>query len=101
MIVRWKDDTGESLIGIIDGKSKSGGTVSHSDISDVAIDTHKEKNNANYVAIIGPGFSGDTIRNYARKRFALISDTELIGFYFICSAKAFCELPGIAGGFQL
>ncbi len=79
VIVRWKDANGESMIGIIDGKSKSGGTVSHNDISDVAIDTHKEKNNADFVAIIGPGFSGDTIRNHARKKgFALISDTELI-----------------------
>ena len=47
---------------------KSGGTVSHSDISDVAIETHKEKNNADFVAIVGPGFSGDTIRNHARKK---------------------------------
>lgn len=79
VIVRWKDDNGESIIGIIDGKSKSGGTVSHSDISDVAIETHKEKNNADFVAIVGPGFSGDTIRNHARKKgFALIIDTELI-----------------------
>lgn len=43
VIVRWQDDNGNSMIGIIDGKSKSGGTVSQSDISDVAIDTHKEK----------------------------------------------------------
>lgn len=79
VIVRWKDENGESMIGIIDGKSKSSGTVSHSDISDVAIETHKEKNNADFVAIIGPGFSGDTIRNHARKKgFALIIDTELI-----------------------
>ena len=79
VIVRWKDDNGESIIGIIDGKSKSGGTVSHSDISDVAIETKKKKNNADFVAIVGPGFSGDTIRNHARKKgFALIIDTELI-----------------------
>ena len=45
----------------------------------MAIDTHKEKNNADYVAIVGPGFSGDTIRNHARKKgFALITDAELI-----------------------
>lgn len=79
VIVRWQDDEGKSFTAIIDGKSKSGGQVSHSDISDVAIDTHKEKNNADFVTIIGPGFSGDTIRNHARKKaFALITDTELI-----------------------
>lgn len=79
VIVRWKDSEGKNIIAIVDGKSKSGGSVSHSDISDVAIDTHKEKNNAEYVAIIGPGFSGDTIRNHAHKKgFALITDVELI-----------------------
>lgn len=78
VIVKWKDDCGNSITGIVDGKSKSSGSVSHSDISDVAIDTHKEKNNADFVAIVGPGFSGDTIKNHARKKkFALITDSEL------------------------
>ena len=79
VIVRWQDEEGKSVTAIIDGKSKSGGQVSHGDISDVAIDTHKDKHNADFVAIIGPGFSGDTIRNHARKKaFALITDTQLI-----------------------
>jgi len=78
VIVRWKDDEGKSIIAIVDGKSKSNGQVSHSDISDVAIDTHKDKNNADFVGIIGPGFSGDTIRNHARKKaYALITDEQL------------------------
>lgn len=79
VIVRWKDDEGQAVIAIVDGKSKSSGTVAHSDVSDVAIETHKEKNNADFVAIVGPGFSGDTIKNHARKKgFALITDTQLI-----------------------
>ncbi|MDO4177426.1 MAG: restriction endonuclease [Bacillota bacterium] len=78
VVVRWQDEEGKKHIAIIDAKSKSGGQVSHSDISDVAIDTHKEKNNAEYIAIIGPGFAGDTIKNYAKKKgFALITATEL------------------------
>lgn len=78
VIVRWKDDEEEIITAIVDGKSKSTGTVTHGDISDVAIETHKEKNNADYVAIVGPGFSGDTIKDYAhRKGFALITDKEL------------------------
>lgn len=78
VVVCWKDKDGKNITAIVDGKSKSGGLVSHSDISDVAIDTHKDKNNADFVAIIGPGFSGDTIRNHAKKKlFALITDTEL------------------------
>lgn len=79
VIIRWKDSEGKNIIAIADGKSKSSGIVSHSDISDVAIDTHKEKNNADYVAIFGASFSGDTIRNHARKKkFALITVEELI-----------------------
>ena len=78
VIVKWKDNNGDVITAIVDGKSKSSGTVTHGDISDVAIDTHKEKNNADYVAIIGPSFSGDTIKNYARKKgFALLTEKEL------------------------
>jgi len=79
VIIRWKDNEGKTIVAIVDGKSKSSSTVTHSDISDVAIETHKEKNNADFVAIIGPGFSGDTIKSHARKKgFALVTDSELI-----------------------
>ena len=78
VIVKWKDENDKCQIAIIDGKSKSGGHVSHNDISDVAIDTHKEKNNADYVAIVGPDFSGNTIRDHAKKKkFALITEKQL------------------------
>lgn len=79
VVVRWKDDDGKTITAVVDGKSKSSGTVTHTDVSDVAIETHKEKNDADYVAIIGPSFGGDTIKNHARKKgFALITDEELI-----------------------
>ncbi len=79
VVVRWKDEEGKTMTAIVDGKSKTNGSVAHSDVSDIALETHKEKNHADFVAIIGPGFSGDTIRNHARKKgFALITDTELI-----------------------
>ena len=79
VVVRWKDSCGETITAVVDGKSKSNGSVTHSDVSDVAIETHKEKNSAEFVAIIGPGFGGDTLKNHARKKgFALITDTELI-----------------------
>ena len=88
VVASWQDTDGKNIIAIIDGKSKSGGQVSHSDISDIAIDTHKEKNNASYVAIVGPAFSGDTIKNHARKKgFALITATELGEI-----ARATCKL---------
>ncbi len=79
VVVRWIDDDGKTITGIVDAKSKSNGQVVHSDVSDVAIDSHKEKNNADFVAIVGAGFCGDTIRNYAlKKKVALITDKELI-----------------------
>lgn len=79
VVVKWKDEDDKYIIAIIDGKSKSGGRVSHSDISDIAIDTHKEKNNADYVAIVGPEFSDGTIRTHARKKgFSLITESQLI-----------------------
>lgn len=79
VVIRWKNNDGETITAIVDGKSKSGGTVSHVDVSDVAIETHKEKNEAEFVAIIGPGFGGDTLKDHARKKgFALITDNELI-----------------------
>lgn len=79
VVIRWKDSEGKINTAVVDGKSKSNGTVTHGDVSDVAIETHKEKNDAEYVAIIGPGFGGDTLKNHARKKgFALITDTELI-----------------------
>lgn len=79
VVVRWKDSDGKNIVAIVDGKSKSNGQVNHSDISDVALDAHKDKNNANYVAIVGAHFSGDTIKNHARKKdIALITTEQLI-----------------------
>lgn len=78
VIVRWKDNSGKVITAIVDGKSKSNGKVSHSDISDIAIDTHKDKNSADFVGIVGPGFSGETIKNHAHKKsYALITDEQL------------------------
>lgn len=79
VVVKWKDEEGKSVLAILDGKSRASGQVSHNDVSDVAIDTHKEKHNADYTAIVGAGFSGDTIRHHAGKKgFALITVNQLI-----------------------
>ncbi len=79
VVVRWVDEDGKITVGIVDAKSKSSGQVTHNDVSDVAIGTHKEKNNADYVAIVGAGFSGNTIKDFAiKKKVSLITDKELI-----------------------
>lgn len=79
VVLRWKGEEENTFVAIVDGKSKSNGQVSHGDISDIALDTHKEKNNADYVVVVGPGFGGDTIRNFAiKKEYALVTDKQLI-----------------------
>lgn len=78
VLVRWRTSQGDFGIATVDGKSKSSGTVTHTDVSDIALETHRDKHHASYTAIVGPGFGGDTIRDHAAKKgFALISDEEL------------------------
>ena len=72
VVVKWKDDE-KTITAIVDAKSKSSGHVSHSDISEVAIDTHKDKNKSDYAAIVGADFSGDTIKK------------EIICFNYSCT----------------
>lgn len=79
VLIRWKSDDGGTVAATVDGKSKSNGLVAHGDVSDIALETHRDKHNAQYMAVVGPGFGGDTIRNHAQKKgFALISDEELV-----------------------
>ena len=86
VVVHWRKSNGDIATAIVDGKSKTSGLVSHSDVSDVALDTHKEKNNAEYVAIVGADFSGNTIKNHAAKKgIALIKVEDLQKV--ACSAK--------------
>lgn len=76
VILRWEDE--KKRVAIVDTKSKSGGQVSHGDISEIALEAHKEKNKADYVVVIGPGFAGNTIKNFAqKKRYALITVQQL------------------------
>jgi hypothetical protein len=78
VLVQWIGNDGEPRTAIVDGKSTSSGRVVHTNVSDVALDTHKEKNSADYVAIVGPAFGGDTIQNMAQKRaWALVTADEL------------------------
>lgn len=101
VVVRWKDEENKYVVAIIDGKSKSSGHVSHNDISEIAIDTHKEKNNADYVAIVGAGFSGGTIRDHAKKKgFSLITAEQLIEIASASEALGL-SLQEIALAFQM
>ncbi len=95
VVIKWKTD-GKTFTAIADCKSRGHGYVSHDDISDVAIDTHKEKNKADYVAIIGTEFRGDTIRNHAkRKSYALITVARLADTVY-AARELGLSLPEIA-----
>lgn len=67
VLVQWHDSDGSLRTAIIDGKSAASGHITHTGVSEVAISAHKDKNAAEFIAIVGPSFSGDTIRNAAKK----------------------------------
>jgi len=78
VVVNWQDEKGDKITAILEGKSKTDGKVSHNDVSDIAIDTHKDSENATYVGIVGPDFSGDTIKKLAfKKGYVLITSNHL------------------------
>ena len=78
VLVQWYDGDGSLRAAIIDGKSTVSGHVTHTSVSEVAISAHKDRHAAEFVAIVGSSFSGDTIRNAAKKqKWALITTAEL------------------------
>jgi hypothetical protein len=66
ILVQWYDGNGSLRTAIVDAKSTSSGRVTHNNVSDVAIDTHKEKRSADYVAIIGPALAVTRSRTWPR-----------------------------------
>lgn len=78
IVVIWRDKSGASVTAVVEAKSRSSGQVSHVDVSDVAIETHRKKNGAKFAAIVGPHFSGSTIRNIAKERaWTLLTASDL------------------------
>lgn len=79
VLVSWRDDAGSELTAIVEAKSRSVGSVTHTDISDVALETHKSRHHALFAAVVGPEFSGETIRNMAAKREWVLVDAQRLG----------------------
>lgn len=79
VLVRWSDETGNESVAIVEAKSRATGSVGHTDVSDVAIETHKTTHGAGFVAIVGPGFSGETIKNMAIKRNWVLLEAARLG----------------------
>jgi len=79
VLVQWHQSDGTAMTATIEAKSRSAGHVTHDDVSDVAIETHKGRHQAGFVAVIGPGFSGDTIKDMARQKQWVLLDAERFG----------------------
>lgn len=68
ILARWRNADGSQSQAIIEAKARSSSHVTHTDVSDVALETHKGRHHASFIAIVGPGFSGDTIKTWRRRR---------------------------------
>ncbi|MBX0299538.1 restriction endonuclease [Cryobacterium sp. 1639] len=79
VVVSWRNQAGDELVAIVEVKSRSNGQVTHTDISDVALETHLSQNRANYAAVVGPSFAGETIKNMAAKRSWALVDAQRLG----------------------
>lgn len=79
VLVQWQEDDGTPVSAVVEAKARSRGHIDHTDVSDVALETHKGRNNAEFVAVIGPAFSGDTIRNMADRRGWSLIEAERLG----------------------
>lgn len=78
VLVQWRDIEGRIATAVVEAKARASGQISHTDVSDVALEAHKKKYSADFVAVVAPGFVGDTIRTTARARsWALIEASQL------------------------
>ena len=79
VLVTWRDDSGALRTATVEAKSRAGGSISHTDISDVALETHRTRHAADRVAIIATAFSGDTIKTMAAARSWTLIEAAALG----------------------
>jgi hypothetical protein len=79
VLVKWSDGTGSEHVAIIEAKARASGGVSHTDVSDVALETHKSRHGANHIAVIAPAFVGHTIENMAAARSWTLIEASTLG----------------------
>jgi len=79
VLVKWRDGSGAARTATVEAKSRAGGSISHTDISDVALETHKARHGADRVAIIATAFAGDTIKTMATTRSWTLIDAASLG----------------------
>ncbi|MEV4279706.1 restriction endonuclease [Actinoplanes xinjiangensis] len=76
ILVTWRSADGSPVTAIIEAKARSSGIVAHTDVSDVGLETHKGRHHASFVAVVGPAFSGDTIRDMAAMKKWVLLDAD-------------------------
>ena len=79
VLVEWIDHEGAVRTAIVEAKARTSGSVSHTDVSDVAIETHKARHDAEGVAVVAPGFGGQTIIDMAEKKGWALIEAERLG----------------------
>lgn len=79
VLVRWRDEDGADLTAVVEAKSRASGSISHTDVSDVALETHKARHGADHVAVIAPAFAGDTIKTMATTRSWTLIEASSLG----------------------
>jgi hypothetical protein len=73
----------------VDGKTSSSGKIPDSQIDWYSLKDHKEKNQANFVLIVGPNFSGGNLEKRAEADGVFLLKTE----HLILLVKAHSEFP--------
>lgn len=79
VLVKWRDVSGTQRTATVEAKSRAGGSISHTDISDVALETHRTKHGADRVAVIATAFAGSTITTMAAARDWTLIEAASLG----------------------
>jgi hypothetical protein len=78
VLVRFRDADGAERSAVVDAKSKKDGAVTAADIKQVNLGQHNSRHAASFGAVVGPGFGGNHITNWARDQgYALITVDSL------------------------
>jgi hypothetical protein len=79
VLVRFREANGEERSVVVDAKSRTDGVVLAGHINPVNLGQHKNSHSAQLGAVVGSGFGGDVIKDWAHDNgFALITVENLV-----------------------
>jgi len=82
-----EDESGAPVRVIIDAKAARSGTVGEGAVSFDTLAEHKEKHQAHFVALVGPGFEGGRVRARAEQNGVALLTTDELG-HMLCRHEA-------------